>query len=74
MSRKDRLEREGKEVHVTKVTEKKNVSELLKSGRITDEEASVMVADIEHRMKNLNREKMSHDDRVREKPKNFDVS
>lgn len=26
MSRKDRLEREGKEVHVTKVTEKKNVT------------------------------------------------
>jgi len=50
-------------------TEIKNVNDLLKSGRITNDEALVMKSDIEGRMKKLNREKMSVEDRTKEKPK-----
>lgn len=50
-------------------TEKKQVGELLKSGRIANDEAQELIADIENRMKKLSREKMSKEDRNREKPK-----
>ncbi|MBK9192963.1 MAG: hypothetical protein IPM77_16505 [Crocinitomicaceae bacterium] len=45
------------------------MGELLKSGRIANDEAQELIADIENRMKKLSREKMSKDDRNREKPK-----
>ncbi|MEX1001110.1 MAG: sodium:proton antiporter [Crocinitomicaceae bacterium] len=50
-------------------TEKKKVNELLKTGRITAEEAGVLIVDVERRMQNLNKERMSAADQVREKPK-----
>ena len=50
-------------------TEKQKVSELVKAGRITAEEASVMVSDIEGRMQALSKEKMSNADQTKEKPK-----
>lgn len=50
-------------------TERKHVGGLLKSGRITNDEAMVMIGDIENRMKKLSREKMSKEDRTREEPK-----
>jgi hypothetical protein len=50
-------------------TEKKNVQNLLKSGRITSDEASLMVQDIEIRMKKLGKEKMTKEDREKEKAK-----
>ena len=50
-------------------TEKKNVNDLLKTGRITDDESAAMIADIENRMKKLGREKMSKEERTREKAK-----
>jgi len=49
-------------------TEIKNVNVLLKSGRITNDEAVAMKSDIESRMKKLNRERMSKEDQTREKP------
>lgn len=49
-------------------TEIKNVNILLKSGRITNDEANAMKSDIEARMKKLNRERMSKEDQTREKP------
>lgn len=50
-------------------TEKKQVGELLKSGRLSNDEAQGMILDIENRMKKLSREKMTKEDRNREKPK-----
>ena len=50
-------------------TEKKKVNELVQTGRITGEEANAMIADIEVRMQNLSREKMSKEDQQREKAK-----
>lgn len=53
-------------------TEKKNVNEVLQAGRITGEEATAMIADIENRMQNLTKEKMSKEDQTRETPKDLD--
>ena len=50
-------------------TEKAKVNELVKTGRITGEEATAMIADIEVRMQNLSRERMSKEEQDREKPK-----
>ncbi|MBD3635823.1 MAG: cation:proton antiporter [Crocinitomicaceae bacterium] len=50
-------------------TEKSKVNELLSAGRITGEEATAMVADIESRMQALSKERMSKEDQNREEPK-----
>ena len=50
-------------------TEKKKVDELLKAGRITGEEATAMIVDIERRMQTLSKEKMSAADQTKEEPK-----
>lgn len=50
-------------------TEKKNVTELHKSGRITGDEADAMISDIEMRMKKLGKEKMTKEQRELEKSK-----
>ncbi|MFT4601917.1 MAG: NhaP-type Na+/H+ or K+/H+ antiporter [Arenicella sp.] len=50
-------------------TEKQKVNELLKAGRITGEEASELVVDIEARMMALSKEKMSNHDQSKEKAK-----
>ena len=50
-------------------TEKKKVNELVQTGRITGEEANAMIADIEVRMQNLSREKMTKEDQQRERAK-----
>ncbi|UKN02101.1 sodium:proton antiporter [Paracrocinitomix mangrovi] len=50
-------------------TEKSKVNELLHAGRITNEEATAMITDIESRMRNLSKEKMTKEDQTREKPK-----
>jgi NhaP-type Na+/H+ or K+/H+ antiporter len=50
-------------------TEKSKVNELLNTGRITSEEATALIVDIETRMMALSKEKMSHTDQAKEKPK-----
>jgi Na+:H+ antiporter len=47
-------------------TEKAKVNELVKAGRITGDEATLMIDDIEVRMQNLGKEKMSKDDQHKE--------
>ncbi|MCB9224001.1 MAG: sodium:proton antiporter [Crocinitomicaceae bacterium] len=53
-------------------TEKTKVNDLLKTGRITGEEAHAMILDIETRMQSLSKEKMSKADQTRETPKEMD--
>ncbi len=55
-------------------TEKKNVQELEKAGRITSEEAAIMITDIEGRMKRLGRERMSKQERHLLTAKEHDLS
>lgn len=50
-------------------TEKKQVNDLLKLGRITNDEAAHMIEDIERRMKQLGREHMTKEEQHLEKPK-----
>ena len=50
-------------------TEKSKVNELLKTGRITGEEAAALIVDIEARMMALSKEKMSSTDQHKESPK-----
>lgn len=50
-------------------TEKSKVNELLKTGRITGEEAAALIVDIEARMMALSKEKMSNSDQHKESPK-----
>ena len=50
-------------------TEKSKVNELLKTGRITGEEANALIIDIEARMMALSKEKMSNSDQSKESPK-----
>lgn len=50
-------------------TEKQKVNELVKAGRITADEASLMIADIENRMQALSKEKMTLADQTKENPK-----
>jgi NhaP-type Na+/H+ or K+/H+ antiporter len=53
-------------------TEKGKVNELLKAGRITGEEATTMILDIETRMESLSKEKMSKADQTKEIAKERD--
>lgn len=51
-------------------TEKVKINELLKAGRITGDEATNMIANVEARMQALTKEKMSKEDQEKENPKN----
>ena len=50
-------------------TEKKQIKDLVSKGRITDDEADLMIEDVEKRMKKLSKEKLKKEEREKEKPK-----